>query len=387
MTEETGFNTRAIHSARDPKYSSISAPIFQSSTYLLESCEHGRDLASQVAPTEFYSRWGNPTVRTLENAIASLEGAEAALAVASGMAAASTAIVSNVKSGDHVVAGQSLYGEAPVLLGTILPRFGVETTFVEQEDISSFERALRPNTRLIYVESPANPTMVLADFEAIAAIAKPRRILTITDNTFATPYNQQPIRLGFDACVHSATKYFGGHSDLTAGVIAGSRAFIDRVWNHYRVFGPVLAPNDAWLVSRGIKTLGLRMEQHNRNAVAVAKFLAGHAAVARVNYPGLESHPQHGLAKKQMSGFGGMLSFELKGGYEAGRTFANSLKTVLLAVSLGGVDSLVSHPASMTHSFVPRDQREAAGITDGLIRMSVGCEDVQDIIEDLSKAL
>lgn len=386
MAEE-GFNTRSIRAARNSVYPSVSVPVFQTSTFVLNSCEHGAAMAREIGPAEYYSRWGNPTVQALERAVAELEGAEAALAVSSGMAAVTTAILAHVESGAHVVAGRALYGEVPVLLGQILPRFGVETTFVDQRDAASFESALRPHTRLIYVESPANPVLSVADLQAIADLGRSRGVLTIADNTFATPYNQNPIRLGFDASLHSATKYLGGHSDLTGGVIAASRPFIDRVWNHYRVFGPVMGPHEAWLILRGIKTLGLRVERHNQNALAVARFLEQHPSICAVYYPGLESHPQHTLAKKQMRGFGGMLSFELQGGCDAGRRFAESLKTVLLAVSLGGVDSLVCHPASMTHSFVPREQRLAAGLTDGLIRMSVGCEDVDDLVRDIEQAL
>lgn len=270
----------------------------------------------------------------------------------------------------------------------MLPRYGVEVTQVEQADTEAFLRAMRPNTKVVYTESPTNPTMELTDLRAVAEIARSVGAVAITDNTFASSYNQQPVAMGYDLVVHSATKYLNGHADVTAGAIMGRRDLLDEAWEYLRVYGPVLHPFEAWLLRRGLQTYGLRMREHNRNGLEVARFLEGHQAVERVYYPGLLSHPQHELARRQMSGgFGGMLSFEVKGGFDAAYRAIGRTEVCILAVSLGGVETLISHPASMIHTHQSDEERASAGISPGLIRLSVGVEEVEDIIEDLDRAL
>jgi methionine-gamma-lyase len=304
--------------------------------------------------------------------LSGLEGAEAALAVGSGMAAITTALLSNLRAGDHVVAQNTHYTSTLSFLAQVLPRYEVEVTQVDQTDTGAFRRAIRPNTRVVYTETPTNPTMDLTDLSATAEIAHEAGALAITDNTFASSYNQRPLQLGYDLVIHAATKYLGGHSDLTAGVILGPRQLIDRAWEHARVHGPVLHP----------------FEQHNRNALIVARFLEDHPAVERVHYPGLESHPQHELSKKQMvGGFGGMLSFKLKGGYDAAYRLIRRTEVCVPAVSLGDVETLITHPASLVYPHNTDEERRAAGVSPGLVRLSVGAEDPEDIIEDLDAAL
>ncbi len=383
-----GLQTRVIHGARaENTTAAVSPPIFQTSTYLLATPEQGAELAEVVAPAEFYTRYGSPNAKQVERVIADLEGAEAALALGSGMAAITTAILGHVKQGDHVVAQTTHYTSALTLLTEILPRYGVEVTLVDQSETEAFERAIQANTRIVYTESPSNPTMDLTDLRATAAIAHADGALAITDNTFASSYNQRPLDLGYDLVLHSATKYLNGHADVTAGVLAGSQALIDAAWEYARVHGPVLHPFEAWLLRRGLATYGLRMAAHNANGLAVARFLEAHPAVECVYYPGLESHPQHELATRQMRGFGGMLAFELKGGYEAAYRAIGRTKICLLAVSLGGVESLITHPASMIHTHQSDEQRATAGISPSLIRLSVGVENVEDIIADLDQAM
>ncbi len=320
--------------------------------------------------------------------MAELEGAEAALALGSGMAAITTALMSNLRAGDHDVAQNTHYTATLSFFAKVLPRYGVEVTQVDQREAGAFEEALRPTTKVIYTETPTNPTMDLTDLTATAKIAHEVGALAITDNTFASPYNQRPLKLGYDLVVHSATKYLGGHADVTAGVICGSRQLIDQALEYARIHGPVLHPFEAWLLRRGLKTYGLRMERHNANAIKVAGFLQDHPAVEKVYYPGLGSHPQHGLAKRQMiCGFGGMLSFELRGGYEAALQATVRTEICASAVSLGGVETLITHPASLVYPHNTDEERRAAGISPGLVRLSVGAEDAEDIIEDLDAAL
>jgi len=383
------MQTRLIHSpqvANDT--TAVSPPIFQTSTFLLRTPEEGAELAEQVAPSMFYTRYGSPNTKQVEVLLAELEGSEAALAVGSGMAAIATAIMANVRTGDHVVAQHTHYTATMSLLAHTLPGYGVEVTQVDQRDAEAFARAVRPNTKIIYTESPTNPTMDLTDLRATAEIAHTAGALAITDNTFASPYNQRPLELGYDLVVHSATKYLNGHADVTAGAIMGAKQLIDSAWEYARVHGPVLHPFEAWLLRRGLQTYGLRMAAHNHNALTVAQFLDQHPAVERVYYPGLESHPQHELAKQQMKiGFGGMLSFEMKGGYDAAYQVVRKTELCLLAVSLGGVETLITHPASMVYTRQTAEERRTAGISPGLIRLSVGVENVEDIIADLEQAL
>jgi cystathionine beta-lyase/cystathionine gamma-synthase len=384
-----GLQTRLIHDAHTANdTTAISPPIFQTSTFLLRTPEEGAELAAEVAPGAYYTRYGSPNNKQVEILLAELEGSEAALALGSGMAAITTAILANVQKGDHVIAQQTHYTATLSLLTETLPRYGVEVTQVDQRDTEAFARAIRPNTRIVYTETPTNPTMDLTDLRATAEIAHAAGAMAITDNTFASAYNQHPLALGYDLVAHSATKYLNGHADVTAGSIMGSQALIDRVWEYARVHGPVLHPFESWLLRRGLQTYGLRMAVHNANALAVAQFLERHPQVERVYYPGLPSHPQHDLAKQQMpGGFGGMLSFEVKGGYQRAYEVVRHTEICLLAVSLGGVETLITHPASMIHAHQSDEQREIAGISPSLLRLSVGVENVEDIITDLDRAL
>ena len=304
------------------------------------------------------------------------------------MAAISLVLLSFLRQGNHVVAQRTLYPTTYTLLAHKFPTFGIETTFVDQTDTEAFAAAIRPNTRLIYVESPANPTLTLTDLAAVAAIGQEHNILTVVDNTFATPYNQRPLQLGIDIVIHSATKYLAGHSDVVAGAIVSNAAHINTLWHQFVLFGGVLHPMEAWLLERGLKTFNLRMAQHNHNAQAIAEFLAEHPAVREVYYPGLTSHPQHDLAQKQMTaGYGGMVCFDLKGGQEAGYNLLHNIKLITLAVSLGGVHSLITHPASTISAIQSEEEIAASGVQPGLVRFSVGLEDPQDLIADLDQAL
>jgi methionine-gamma-lyase len=303
------------------------------------------------------------------------------------MGAIFSALASQLNTGDHIVAQRNHYAGATTLLKEILPRWGIEVSYVDQTSNTEFADAVRPNTKLIYVETPVNPLMQITDLRFIVELAKQHGILTICDNTFATPINQRPLELGIDAVVHSATKYIGGHHDVTAGAMAGKQDFIERVWKFALVAGAALSPFDAWLLLRGLRTLGLRIDRHNRNAMALAKFFEHHPKAARVYYPGLESHPQHELAASQMSGFTGMLSVELRGGYSAADKLMSSLKLATRAASLGGFETLVVHPASMWSLQLSPELRAATGINEGLVRISVGLEDEVDLLRDFEQAL
>jgi methionine-gamma-lyase len=388
MTTVRGFQTRAVHggTVRDP-LKSVSPPIYQTSTFRYDTMADGAALGADQGAGWYYTRWGNPTTRLFEELMAELEGGEDALAAASGMGAIATAILSVLEPGSHVVSPRGVYQATFELFREIVPQYGVEVTLLDSVETAAYERALRPNTRLVYLETPNNPLMQVTDIAAVAALARRAGAVTICDNTFASPYNQTPIALGVDLVVHSATKYLGGHHDLSAGVIVGRRDRIRRAVRMLRIFGAVLDPFAAWLLVRALRTIGIRVERHNQSAQRLAEFLAGHPRVERVNYPGLASHAQHTLAVRQMRGFGGMLSFEVSGGFEAGVRCVEGLRLATLAVSLGGHETLVTHPASTTSVGIPKEDRERAGITDGLIRVSVGLEDVEDLIEDFDQAL
>jgi methionine-gamma-lyase len=387
--DDYGLQTRLIHGADlANETTALTPPIYQTSTYTMPSPEAGAALASAIAPEAFYTRYGSPNEKQVGALLRALEGGEAALAVGSGMAAITLAVMSNVQAGDHVVAQRTHYTSAMTLLMETLPAYGVEVTQVDQTDIGAFERAMCPNTRVVYTESPTNPTLALTDLTATAAIAHASNARAITDNTFASPVNQHPLALGYDLVVHSATKYLNGHADVTAGVLVGSQELIDRAWERSKVFGAVLHPFEAWLLRRGLLTLPLRMAAHNRNGLEVAAFLEHHPAVARVHYPGLASHPHHELARRQMpGGFGGMLSFAVKGGFDAAYRAIGRTRLCRLAVSLGGMETLITHPASMIHTHQSDADRAGAGIEPDLIRLSVGVEDAHDIMRDLDQAL
>lgn len=379
--------TQAIFSEPCPLTGSHVRPIYQTSTFVFEDVEQGARRFAGEDEGYIYTRLGNPTVTDFEQKIALLEGGEAAAAFASGMGAITAPIMALVNAGDHIVAAETLYGCTHAFLSHLLSRFGVETTFVDATDVKNIEAAMRPNTKIVYVESPANPTMSLVDLAVAAQVAHEYGAKILVDNTFMTPYWQRPLELGCDVVIHSATKYIGGHGTVIAGVTVGSKEFIDEVKvTTLKDIGASMSPFDAWLLLLGLKTLGVRMEKHESNAMVIAKWLEENPKVERVYYPGLESHPQHELAKKQASGFGAMIAFELKGGMEAGITLMNSVEMIHLAVSLGNVDSLIQHPASMTHSPYSREERLAAGITDGLVRLSVGIEEPEDILADLEHA-
>jgi cystathionine beta-lyase/cystathionine gamma-synthase len=374
------FSTRAIHAGQDadPTTGATIVPIYQTSTYTQSAVgEHkGFD----------YSRTVNPTRSALEAQLAALDDAAHCSAFASGMAATS-ATLNLLSSGDHVVVGDDLYGGTYRLFSKVLTRYGLEFSYVDMSDIDTVRAAIRPNTKLFWVETPTNPLLKLSDIAAIAALRAPGALLAV-DNTFATPYFQSPLALGADLVVYSTTKYIGGHSDAIGGaVVTNDHALAETIKFHQNAVGGVPGPMDAWLVMRGAKTLAIRMREHSRNAQVVAEFLAGRDDVAGVNYPGLPAHPQHDLAKRQMRGFGGMLSFTLRGPESRAFAFAKETKLFSLAESLGGVESLLCHPARMTHGSIPKEERDRRGVTDGLLRLSVGIEDVDDLIADLQHAL
>ena len=323
-----GVQTRAVHAGKsENRTRAVTPPIWQTTTFSADSSEHFAEIASAVRPAEFYTRYGNPTHKEVEATLVALEGGEAALLTSSGMGAIFTALMSNLRAGDHVVAQTNHYAGAMTLFEDLPRHFGVEVTLVDQTRTEEFAGAMRPNTRVVYAESPTNPLMQVTDLRAVAELARARGATTIVDNTFATPVNQRPLEFGFDAVIHSATKYLGGHSDVTAGAVISSREFIERAWHFSLLAGSILSPFDGWLLLRGLRTLGLRVERHNSNALALARFLETRPEVARVYYPGLESHPQHALARAQMTGSTGMLSAELRGGFEAAGCSAGSLST------------------------------------------------------------
>lgn len=386
-----GPHTLAIHAgeAPDPVTGALVPPLHLATTFHLGSAENGAAIFAGEKEAFVYTRWGNPTVAAFERRAAALEGGEAALGTASGMAAISTAILNVARTGDHIVSARAIYPSTVHLMSQQLAALGISTTFVDATDTAAVAAAVRPETKLVYLETPGNPMLALCDLAAIAAVATERGLTTICDNTFATPVNQRPLDLGVDVVVHSATKYFCGHGDAVGGLIVGRRSFIDACLTEpLRYFGGIMAPFNAYLMLRGSQTLPLRVERHNANAVGLARWLEAHPAVASVRYPGLPSHPQHGLAVRQMpGGFGGMVCFELKGGLDAGRRLLNAVQVCSLAVSLGDTRTLITHAASTTHSVVSRDARLAQGVGDGLVRLSVGLEDLDDLITDLDAGL
>jgi cystathionine gamma-synthase/cystathionine gamma-lyase len=375
------FETRAIHEGQnpDPVTGAVITPIYQTSTYQQEAI--GKHKGYE------YSRTGNPTRKALEEALASLEGGEYGLAFASGVAA-TMAVLSLLESGDHLIAGDELYGGTYRLLEKVLSRSGVEVTYADVDDIDTFSKALQKNTKLIWIETPTNPLLKVIDIKKLADMAKRKDIILAVDNTFATPYFQRPLECGADVVVHSTTKYLSGHSDIIGGIaITSNERIYCQVKFYQNAAGAVPGPWDSWLVLRGIKTLAIRMREHEKNALYLAEYLERHPKIERIYYPGLPSHGQHQLAKKQMTGFGGMISVELRGGFPEVEKFVSRLRLFLLAESLGGVESLVCYPPRMTHSALSRDERIKRGIRDNLIRLSVGIENKIDLKEDLEKAL
>ena len=386
-----GFDTRAIHLGYDPYagHGSLNPPVYLSSTYAFPTVEDGSARFAGEQAGFVYSRVGNPTTALLEARVADLEGGEAALATASGQGATTSLLWTLLAPGDEIIADKTLYGCTFGFLNHGLAKFGVKVTHIDLTDPARLDAAIGPATRVVFFESPANPNMRLVDIAAVSAIARRHGVRTVVDNTYCTPYLQRPLELGADYVLHSATKYLGGHGDLLAGIIVGDKETLDQVRFHglKDMTGAVPSSQDAFLDQRGLKTLSLRMERHSANAKAVGEFLAAHGKVALVHYPGLASFPQLELARRQMAQPGGMIAFELKDGIDAGRRFMNALRLFTRAVSLGDAESLAQHPASMTHAFYTPEERVEHLISEGLVRLSVGLEDVADLLDDLEQAL
>lgn len=375
------FSTKAIHAGQepDPTTGAIITPIYQTSTYVQEGLNQHKGYE--------YARTQNPTREALEACLAALEGGKYGLSFGSGLAAEGN-IMNLLSAGDHVICGDDVYGGTYRLFEKVWKRYGLTFTFVDASDVAKIKAAITPNTKMVWVETPTNPLLRLCDIKAIAKMAKEHNLITVVDNTFASPYLQNPLKLGADIVVHSVTKYLGGHSDVVGGaVITSDDKLHETLRFHQNAVGAVPGPFDCWLVLRGVKTLAVRMEAHQKNAMKVAQYLEKHAAVEKVMYPGLTSHPHHALAKEQMNGFGGMVSFVLKGGLESARQFLGSTKLFALAESLGGIESLVCHPVSMTHGSIPKEERDARGVVDALVRLSVGIEDIDDLLADLEAGL
>lgn len=388
-TKNSGFNTKLIHAgALEDELGSAVVPIYQTSTFRFKNAQHGADCFSGKSDGYIYTRIGNPTIKALEDNVAILENGFGGIATSSGMGAVSSVYLALLGAGKHIVCSEAVYGPSRGILEQDFSRFGVEASFVNTADLSAVKNAIKPNTAVLYVETPANPTMDITDLAECAKIAKQHNLVMVVDNTFSTPYLQKPLDLGADVVLHSVTKFINGHADVVGGIIVTKTQELYKKIRHAMIYmGCNMDPHQAFLVSRGLKTMALRVERGQENALKIAKYLEKHPKVAWIKYPGLESHPQFELAKKQMKGFSSMISFGLKGGLEAGAKLMDNVKLILLAVSLGGVESLIQHPASMTHAGVSAQDKLKAGISDDLIRFSVGIEDVEDIIADLTQAL
>ncbi len=385
-----GFSSAAIHSGNNTcsRTGAIKAPVYYASSYEFEGVQDGARKCEDHHAGYCYTRQSNPSQNLFEQKIAALEGAESALAFATGTGAVSGLFLHHLSGGEHVIADKTSYSSTHYLLEELLYKFGVKTSFIDTSDIGLVENTIKEETELIFIESPANPTIKVIDIEAIANVGEKHDILTAIDSTFATPCLQNPIDLGMDVVIHSATKYIGGHADAMGGILAGNQNLMDEIrHDSLKNVGAVISPRNAYIFSRGLETLETRMEKHCRSAREIAKFLEKHTAVEQVNYPGLSSHPGHEIAKKQMRDFGGMISFELAGGLEAGKKVMESVELCTLAVDLGHVKTLIEHPASMTHWYVDKEQRLESGITDGLVRISIGLENFEDIRADLKQAL
>jgi methionine-gamma-lyase len=388
-TSDLGINSQLVHGGYHPDATgAVNVPIYQSSTFAFRNAAHGAALFAGEEDGFIYTRIGNPTIRAFEESMALLEGGAGGIATSSGLGAVTTLYLALLGEGTHMVSTASVYGPSRGLVEKHLSRFGTQATFVDTSDLENLRAAMRPDTRLVYVESPSNPAMQVTDISGAAAIAHEHGALLAVDNTFASPYLQRPLALGADIVLHSVTKFINGHADLVGGVLVATDPAVARRLRELMIAtGCNMDPHQAFLVMRGLKTLGVRVERAQASAMEIARWLEAHPKVASVRYIGLPSHPQHELAKAQMSGFGSMISFEMKGGFEAGRRLMDHVALATLAVSLGGVETLVEHPASMTHASMSREAREAAGFADGLVRYSVGIEDVADLIADLDQAL
>ncbi len=388
-TKNKGFNTKLVHAGDyEDMFGSAVTPIYQASTFKFKDAKHGGDCFAGRADGYIYTRIGNPTIDALENKLAELENGYRGIALASGMAAVSTVYMALLGQGKHIVSTNAVYGPSRAILERDFSRFGVEYSFVDTTDLEAIKKAIRPNTTLLYIETPTNPTIEITDIKKVCEIAKQHNILVCVDNTFCSPYTQRPLDLGADIVLHSVTKFINGHADIVGGALIAKDPAVYKQLRQTMVYlGGNMDPHQAYLTSRGVKTLALRMDKSQESAMKIAQYLENHPKIDWVKYPGLKSHPQHELAKKQMSGFGTMMSFEVKGGLKAGETLMNNVHLCMLAVSLGGVETLIQHPASMTHAGLSPQAREEAGITDGLVRFSVGIEEVEDIITDLDNAL
>jgi len=383
-----GFSTKAVHAGekRDPSTGAVVTPIYETSVFAFSETRELIDVMSERKEGYTYTRYGNPTIATVERKMAELEGAEDTAVFSSGMAGITTAIFSLVSHGDHVVSTRDLYGGTLEFFKSVLPKFGVEVSLVEATDLDAIKSAIRKNTKVVYAETPTNPTLRVVDLQKVVELGKRNGVTVVVDSTFASPYNLKPIEFGVDIVVHSATKYLGGHNDVTAGVVCGSESFVKQLKDMRKHLGCTLDPLAAWLLLRGLKTLGLRMEKHNANGARVARFLEKHPKVKAVYYPGLPTHPQHPVAERQMKGFGGVVSFEIDGDFETTMRFVESLKLCFLAASLGGAETLATQPVTCSHYFVSADDRRKLGVTDQLVRLALGIEDAEDIIADLKQA-
>jgi methionine-gamma-lyase len=383
-------STQAIHAGNlaEPIFGEVSVPIFQTSTFSFPSADEGADRFSGKSPGYIYTRMGNPTLNALEENLSILENGYAGLTAASGMAAISTVFLTFLEQNSHIISTAAVYGPVRGILEKEFTRYGVTSTFVDSTNIENIRKALKPETKIIHIETPANPTMQITDIEAVAELAHNHGALLTVDNTFASPYLQRPLDHGADIVIHSLTKFINGHSDVVGGaIIAKDEKLYKRLRGSLNLFGGSMDPHQAWLILRGVRTLGLRVEKSQENAMKLARFLQGHKNVTWVNYPGLEDHPQYAVAQKQMDGFGAMISIGVKNGLDGGKTVMNNVQLFTLAVSLGGVESLIEHPASMTHASMPQEERKLAGISDELVRVAVGCEDYEDLRDDLDQAL
>lgn len=385
---KSNFAFLSVHAGEEKKVlGSVAYPIFQTSTFVFKNT---RELLRYIKGDKglyLYTRYGNPTLRVAEEKIAQLEGAQAGLVFSSGMAAITTAVLTQVKSGEEIIATRNMYGGTLRFFNDLLPKFGIRVHYIDSEDVSRAEKLVNRKTKLLYIETPTNPNLKIVDIRKTVQICQKYRLTSMIDNTFATPVNQRPLDLGIDIAVHSGTKYFGGHSDIIAGALAGKRSFIDKARQTMKILGGSADPQAAFLLSRGLKTLGLRVERENQNAFFLAKYLLGHPKVKRVFYPGLVSHPQHRLAKSQMRGFGGVVCFEVKGGLKSAVRVIDSFKVILNAASLGGVESLASLPVYTSHYGFPAEELKRADVTPGMVRISCGIEEKEVLKEDLRQAL
>lgn len=388
-TKNLGFDSKLIHAgAFEDQFGSATVPIYQTSTFKFRNADHGAACFAGDDDGYIYTRINNPTIDALENLVAELENGYRGIACSSGMGAVNTIYMALLEQGAHMISTAAVYGPSRVVIEKHYSRFGVEATYLDTCDLKNIESAIRPYTKIIYIETPANPTMDITDLAEVAKIAKKHNIITVADNTFCSPYLQKPLDFGFDIVFHSVTKFMNGHADIVGGVIvAKEKQLYDKLRTMMITMGCNMDPHQAYMVIRGLKTLSIRMDRSQQSAMKIAQYLESHPKVKWVRYPGLKSHPQYELGIKQMNGSGGMISFELKDGMEAGKQLMNSVKLAILAVSLGGVETLIQHPASMTHSKMDKPARLNSGITDGLVRFSVGIENVEDIINDLDQAL